>query len=56
LILQQRAYGFGHQMTWPSVARAYAQAYEDLCDGNRAIVRDQATAELDLAPIQIAAS
>ena len=30
--VQQRAYTFGHQMIWPAVARAYTQAYEDVCD------------------------
>ncbi|HLG70784.1 MAG TPA: glycosyltransferase family 4 protein [Chloroflexota bacterium] len=53
-VLQQRAYSFGHQMTWPSVARAYVQAYEDICDSDRATATNRATARFDLASIQVA--
>lgn len=51
--LQQRAYAFGHQMTWPNVARAYAQAYEDIRDTDRDVARNRAMAQRDLAAIQI---
>lgn len=54
-VLQQRAYSFGHQMTWPSVARAYAQAFEELGDSDRATARDRA-ADLNRAPVQIPAA
>jgi polysaccharide biosynthesis protein PslF len=50
-VLQRRAYSFGHQMTWPAVARAYTQAYEDVCDSERDANRTRVTAELELAPL-----
>ncbi len=50
--LQRRAYAFGHQMIWPNVARAYAQVYEDVCDGDRATATNGARPEFDLAPYQ----
>ncbi|MGH2365686.1 MAG: glycosyltransferase family 4 protein [Chloroflexota bacterium] len=49
--LQRRAYDFGHQMTWASVARAYVQAYDDVRDNKEAVVRNRAMAELRLAPL-----
>jgi glycosyltransferase involved in cell wall biosynthesis len=48
--LQRRAYAFGHQMIWPNVAGAYAQVYEDVCDGDRATATNRARPEFDLAP------
>lgn len=40
-------------MIWPNVARAYAQAYEDIRDIDRAVARNRAMAQLDLAAIQL---
>lgn len=49
--LQQRSYAFGHQMTWPNIARAYAQAYEDIIDADQAAAGKQPAAELELAAV-----
>ena len=31
--LEQRAYLFGHQMTWPQVAEAYSDVYQEVRSG-----------------------
>ncbi|HVA24304.1 MAG TPA: glycosyltransferase family 4 protein [Chloroflexota bacterium] len=50
-VLQQQAYSFGHQMTWPNVARAYVQAYEDISGSDRATAKNRAPAQVELAAV-----
>lgn len=40
--LQRRAYAYGRQMIWPEVARAYVQAFDEICSdrqGDRPIAQ-----------------
>jgi glycosyltransferase involved in cell wall biosynthesis len=49
--LQRRAYAYGHQMIWPNVARAYAEAYEEVEHSDRAVAPHPAAGQRELAPI-----
>jgi len=53
--LQRRAYAFGHQMTWPNVAQAYARAYDDICDEVRTVAGYRAPTELEVNRVQVGA-